>query len=134
MKLIACVAKNNGLTFLGKRLSKDSILLEKILDLSKGHRLLMNSYSANLFKDFSNITVDEDFLSIAEDDDFCFIENVNAQPEKISELYIFNWNRDYPSDFFFSFNPELSGFKLIGTQKFKGSSHEKITLNTYTKL
>ena len=133
MKLIVCTAKNKGMTFLGKRVSKDSVLREKILKLSRGHRLLMNSYSAKQFEDISALTVDENFLNLANDDDFCFIENVNADIKNISELYIFSWNRDYPADFFFDIDPKSNGFKRVSSQDFKGSSHDKITLDIYKK-
>ena len=134
MKLIACIAKNKGMTFFGKRVSKDSVLREKILELSHGHRLLMNSYSAKQFEDISALTVDENFLNIANDDDFCFIENMNADVNSVNEIYLFSWNRDYPADFFFDIDPKSSGFKRVSSQDFKGSSHDKITLDIYKKI
>ena len=134
MKLIACIAKNKGMTFLGKRLSRDSVLREKILELSHGKRLLMNSYSAKQFEDISAITVDDDFLNMASDNDFCFIEDVNPDIQNIDSIYLFNWNRDYPADFFFEIEPKECGFKRVSSQDFKGSSHEKITLDIYKKI
>ena len=94
----------------------------------------MNSYSAKQFEDISNITVDDDFLNTASDNDFCFIEDVNADIQNVDSIYLFNWNRDYPADFFFEIEPGECGFKRVSSYDFKGSSHEKITLDIYEKF
>ena len=49
-----------------------------------------------------------------------------------SELIIFRWNRDYPSDLKFVFD-YLQRFELVSSEKFKGNSHDEITKEHYTK-
>ena len=50
MNIIVCVDKNNGMSFCGKRQSQDRVLRERVLEMTNGSRLLMNSYSAKQFE------------------------------------------------------------------------------------
>ncbi len=132
MKIIVCVDKDNGMLFNSRRLSKDKIVSEKILEITASSRLLMNEYTKSLFENSENIIVDNDFLQNANSGDFCFVENIDiTEYDKIEQVYIFNWNRKYPADRFFNLN--LSNFKKTITENFAGNSHEKITLEIYTR-
>ena len=75
----------------------------------------------------------EDFLSVASDDDICFIENVEIPMDKVTQIYLFQWNRDYPADVYFDYNLKDLGFKKIRSEDFAGSSHKKITLEVYQR-
>lgn len=132
MNIIVCVDKDNGMLFNNRRLSKDKILCEKILEITSSSKLLMNEYTKSLFENSENIIVDNNFLQNANLGDFCFIENIDINEyDQIEQVYIFNWNRKYPADRFFNLN--LSNFKKIKTENFAGNSHEKITLEIYTR-
>ncbi len=133
MNIIVCVDKSNGMMFLGKRQSQDRVLREKILGISKGSRLLMNSYSAKQFENLENIVVDEDFLNNANQGDFCFVENKEVSTENVENFYVFNWNRKYPADLFFTVDLKAEGFKKIKKEEFQGNSHDKITLEIYSR-
>ncbi len=133
MNIIVCIDKNNGMSFCGKRQSRDSVLREKVLEISSAGRLLMNSYSAKQFGDIEGITVDEDFLKVAGQGDFCFCEDKEITTENVENFYIFNWNRKYPGDLFFTVDLKAEGFKKIKKEEFKGSSHDKITLEIYSR-
>ena len=132
LNIIVCVDKDNGMLFNNRRLSKDKILCEKILEITSSSKLLMNEYTKSLFENSENIIVDNNFLQNANLGDFCFIENIDINEyNQIEQVYIFNWNRKYPADRFFNLN--LSNFKKIKTENFAGNSHEKITLEIYTR-
>lgn len=134
MKLIFCTDDSIGLCFNGRRQSTDRVVREKILETAKGQRLWMNSYSYSQFdKKSENILCDESFIVKAENNDFCFVENVTVDLKKADKLYLFCWNRSYPSDFKLDFSPERDGFILESSNDFKGYSHEKITLKIYSK-
>ena len=134
MKIAICVDKSNGILFGGKRLSQDSVLRNKLLELVGDGELLMNGYSAKQFEANEKIKVDEDFLLKADDQDICFIEKNEVLIGKVKELYMFNWNRDYPADTYFNFKPKEFGFKRIKKEDFVGSSHKKITLEIYRRV
>ena len=117
-----------------RRLSLDRRVCEKILDYSNEKELWMNAYSRKLFTDLTDINsiqVDEEFLDKSQS--ICFVENQDITPylPKIDTLVLFQWNRDYPADFFFTV--DLSQWNLIPTEDFEGTSHEKITMEVYKK-
>ena len=133
MKIAICVDKSNGILFGGKRLSQDSILRNKLIELAGNGKLCMNEYSAKQFESHDMLQVREDFLLSAGQNDICFVENVEIPMDKVSEVYLFNWNRDYPADTYFEFEPKESNFKRIKKEDFVGSSHKKITLEVYRR-
>lgn len=135
MIVVLCVDDNMGMTFLGKRLSKDRVLRERIREISAEGRLLMNSYSAGQFDSGCDITVSDSFLEDAKDGDFCFVENCDVSPyeEKIEKFIIYKWNRAYPSDFKFVFPLEENGFFEESVFEFEGFSHEKLTETAYVR-
>ena len=117
-----------------RRLSRDRRVCEKILDYSNEKELWMNAYSRKLFTDLTDINsiqVDEEFLDKSQS--ICFVENQDITPylPKIDTLVLFQWNRDYPADFFFTV--DLSQWNLFSTEDFEGTSHEKITMEVYKK-
>lgn len=130
MKLIVCLDDQNGMCFNRRRQSSDAAVTGKILELVGGNKLWMNSYSGYLFADKpGNIQICEDFLESAESGDFCFIENLQTAPYLIrfSEIYVFRWNRRYPSDLYF---PDVLDEGKVLTE-FAGNSHKRITLEVY---
>jgi len=134
MNIILCLDDNFGMAFNNRRQSKDRCAREKILSLCGNSKLYMSEYSFSQFEEKTdNIIVDENFLDNAGNGDFCFIENVKVPVERAERLYIFFWNRAYPSDLKLDFNLIESGFNLLNCEEFKGYSHENITLKIYEK-
>ena len=133
MILITCVDNNMGMLFNHRRQSQDRVLKERILKSASGKIIWMNHYSENQFKDFENYinnsqnyNIDEHFLSKAACNDICFVEDCSVAPfeQKIEKIILYKWNRDYPAE---------HGWKLISSEDFVGSSHDKITEEIYVK-
>lgn len=135
MRLIVCLDDRNGMLFGGRRQSRDCVVCEKIIALTKGYKLWMNVYSSKLFADESNICVDEMFLEHAQDDDYCFTEDqeVSSYADKLEKIVVFKWNRHYPADKSFPLDLTVAPWKLVQTEEFPGNSHEKITMEVYTR-
>ena len=133
MKIAVCIEKSGGMLFNNRRVSKDSILQQRLLECVGEGKILLNEYSAKQFTTVDHLQVSEDFLSVASDDDICFIENVEIPMDKVTQLYLFQWNRDYPADVYFDYNLKDLGFKKIRSEDFAGSSHKKITLEVYQR-
>ncbi len=133
MNIIICIDNNNGMLFNNRRQSQDKVLRQKIFEIAGNNKLYMNNYSYKQFSDIENIKIhiDEDYLEKAEKNDFCFVENQSVQPfiNQCNKIYVFKWNRNYPYDV--KLDIDLSDFRLIYAEDFKGSSHEKITLEVY---
>ena len=137
MEVIVCLDDRGGMTFNGRRQSRDRCVCEDIIkNMPNCQKLLISEYSRALFDDYDVTTVcTEGFLEIAVVDDICFVENRALLPylDKIKRITIYKWNRHYPSDMTFDIELENSGFKLFTTDEFEGYSHEKITKEIYVK-
>lgn len=133
MNLILCVDDDYGLSFNKRRQSRDKIVAQEILrDVSQ---IWMQPYSRCLFPEYTEkrLTVDRECLKKAGDGEHCFMETEMPESlENIEKLILFKWNRAYPADSYFDKN-ELKNWKLESVEEFKGSSHEKITKETYVK-
>lgn len=133
MNIIICVDKNKGMMFNNRRQSQDKNVILKIKEITLNSRLLMSEYSFNMFSDCANVIANNDFLLQAQSGDFCFIEDTEVPFENIEDIYIFNWNRDYPSDKYFAFDLKTNGYKKIKKEDFEGNSHKKITMEIYRR-
>lgn len=138
MNIIVCLDDKNGLMFNKRRQSQDKILRANIKELVKNKNLFMNEYSYKLYKDIDdcNIKVCEDFLNECSDTDFCLIENIEVKNyiNNISTIVVYKWNRIYPCDFYFDIDLNTTSWELLKVEEFQGSSHEKITKETYRRI
>lgn len=132
MILIVCLDDQNGMAFNHRRQSRDRVLIDRIESLAVGGKLWMAPYSQKLFTS-ENIVASTDYLSEAGVGDYCFAELDDVKPyeEQIQKAIVFRWNRHYPSDLKFGIN--LSNWRLVASEEFPGSSHEKITMEVYEK-
>lgn len=135
MNIICIVDDHNGMMFNHRRLSRDHILNEKILDISSHTTLRAAPYSEDLFDSSSDIIFSEDFLDEAQPGDICFVEDRMLQPysHQIDTFYLFHWNRSYPSDLKLDFLPSENSFSLRKSEDFPGSSHDRITLEIWQR-
>lgn len=139
MILIVAVDDNNGMMFNKRRQSQDRVLRERIIALSAESRLWMNRYTEKQFtqdgRAAEHICVDDDFMTKAAPGEYSFVENIPAAPyEKLVErIVIFKWNRKYPGDFYFDIDLESGPWHLASKEEFPGSSHEKITMEVYSR-
>ena len=135
MNIILCLDKRNGMLFNRRRQSQDRVLRQRVLDLTAGSVLRMNTYSVKQFEPESipHALISEDFLSEAQPGDWCFVENTALSPheEAIESLTVFRWDRVYPADT--RLDIALEGWKLTEAVEFSGYSHEKITMEVYRK-
>ena len=137
MIIIACVDDNMGMMFNRRRQSQDRVLTEHILEATKGKKLWMNHYSEKQFSenDAPQINVDDNFMSEAGDGEYCLVEDCDVTPylRWVEKVILYRWNRRYPADQTFSVDLAEGGWKLVHTEDFAGSSHEKITEEIYTR-
>lgn len=77
MKLIAAVEDRNGMVFNGRRVSKDRGVINAVENLTAGGRLLIDSFSKDLYPD---AVVDDAFLDHAGEGDYCFVEDKSVRP------------------------------------------------------
>ena len=133
MKLIFCIDEINGMMFFGRRQSQDRVLREHLLDMVGDGRLWMSEYSGRQFAPDDRITIDNGYMQKAEPFDFCFVEDGDYDVALCDEVILCHWNRRYQADRFFTVDLGAEGFKKIRTQQIRGSSHDKITVETYRR-
>ena len=133
MKLIFCIDDKKGMMFFGKRQSQDSVLREWIINHTAESKLWMSAYSAKQFSDQTNFVVDDNYIANATVGDFCFIEDKGYSLDNVSEIILCKWNRKYQADKVFDIDLKANGFKKVSSEDIKGSSHDKITIETYKK-
>ncbi|MBO5952932.1 MAG: ribonuclease Z [Oscillospiraceae bacterium] len=134
MKLIVCLDNRNGMLFAGRRQSSDRKLRQRILEITAGCRLWMNSYSAKQFGEAGeNILVSEGFMADAAAEDCCFAENTDIRPfvDRIDTVILYRWNRDYPADVRFPVELFADRWRLAESCEFAGYSHDTITEEIY---
>ena len=133
MHIFVPVDNRMGLTFFGRRLSRDRALCTELLARCGDRPLLISPFSEALFSAEDHISLREDLLGTAQPGDFCFCENQALAPyeDQIEALTLCRWNRDYPSDR--KLDLELSDWTLQDSRDIPGHSHETITLEVYAK-
>ena len=135
MILIACVDDGMGMIFNKRRVSRDEAVIKRIIEIADNKRIWMSQYSYPLFESMKadNIVAEDLFLEKASGDEYCFIENISAADyeNKIDKIILFRWNRSYPSDM--KFDIDLNEWKLNSSEEFAGKSHERITMEVYSK-
>lgn len=134
MKKLCVIEDNYGILFNHRRVSRDRLMNEKILEIVGSNKLYISPFSTSLFNTKENIIIDEDYLEHAGDNDYCFVEDKEllAYKDKINMFYLFHWNRHYPSDFSLDYQPSLD-MHLIDSIEFAGSSHDDILLEVFEK-
>lgn len=135
MILIVCVDKNNGMLFNRRRQSRDTALIEHVIELSNNNNLWIKNFSKDIFEQYElkNLKIDEELLEHAENDDYCFIEDILLSNiiDKFDKIILYNWNRKYPADLYFDI--DLTEWILEGEVNFKGNSHDQITQKIYKR-
>lgn len=128
MTIIICLDDNNGYQFGGKRQSVDREVRNRILKLADVIRC--DAYTASQFDeaDRSRLYIGNDYLSTI--NGTCFVELSDISDLKYDRLIVFRWNRAYPSTKKFTV-PE--GFRSVSKENFTGYSHDRITMEVFTR-
>ncbi len=142
MIVMAAVDNRKGMMFNRRRISQDRLLREKILEIASGSCLWMDAYSYAQFEDDAEedpiscpIKVDEDFLEKAGEGEYCFVEDRTVSPykDRIEQVILFQWNRDYPADQYFDLDVRDGNWQMTDSAEFPGYSHEVITMEVYDR-
>ena len=135
MILIVCIDERNGMLFNNRRQSRDKVLINHILEMTKDKTLWITGFSQDMFDvvDNKHIIIDNEFYEKADEEDFCFVEDidVNTLIDKVDKIVIYNWNRYYPADLYFDIS--LDNWVVTFENEFIGSSHTRITEKIYVR-
>ena len=130
MKLIACLGERGGISFSGRRQSRDREVTADILRITEGE-LTVAPASEKLFSPHPVRVSEDPFLT----DGYCFTEDVGGalHLSRIDTIIIYRWNVLYPMDKVFDIDPLAEGFTLSECTEFSGHSHERITREVYKR-
>lgn len=130
---IVCVDDRFGMAFNKRRCSSDVAVLKDILGRTDNAKLWTDSYSAKLLSPESEILVDDRAFEKAEAGEYVFCERVDPGKyrDRIEKVLVYFWNRKYPSDTKLTLDSEQWNRTII--TEFPGHSHEKITLEEWTR-
>lgn len=133
MKIVCCIDNNYGMTFNNRRVSRDRNQISNLLELLNGEKIYINNFSKDIIDSENSIFVTLDELNNLKDTDYFFDENIlpSKLENLLSNIILYKWNRDYPSDL--KFDIDLSKWNLVESIDFKGFSHDKITREIYSK-
>ena len=123
MTLILCLDSKGGMTFLGRRQSRDRAVTADIASLARD-RLIITPYSERLFAAAgAEFRVFENPLEESDGASVIFIER-GFRPDKYlphaDRLIIYCWNRDYPRDPVPKLDLAGYGFRLAAETEFAG--------------
>ena len=132
MLWIVCVDDKGGMMFGGRRQSKDRVLREHLLASLGDTPLWMSPYSASQFEE-GTVCADADYVMHMAPADACFVEDGDFPDVLPDTIILYCWNRRYPADRFFPFDPLEKDYHLLSSEEFVGSSHDKITVDRYER-
>ena len=131
MHLIVCIDTRDGMSFCGRRQSRDREVIARILKITGESRLWVSHYSASLFPE-ERIVSDPDFMEKAGEGEYCFAETevLPVVWKKLESATLYHWNRSYPATVKFP-REILQSMHLQTREEFPGYSHETITMERY---
>ncbi len=131
MHLIVCIDNCDGMSFCGRRQSRDREVIAHILKTTGESLLWVSPYSADLFPG-ERIVTSPDFLEKAGEGEYCYAETA-VLPNDLKQLEsvtLYHWNRSYPATVKFP-RQILQSMHLQTREEFPGYSHETITMERY---
>ena len=126
---IFCIDDKCGMLFLGKRQSRDRVLNAHLLSAIGQGDLYVTPYSAPLFAECASLHVGE----TPSEDGFAFVEDGEYDLSEANQVWLCRWNRQYPADRYFDEQSLKNSFRMTHTTDIVGSSHEKITIETWRR-
>lgn len=132
MTVIICVDNNGGILFNGKRQSKDRIFRKYLLNIveKKNSRIAMSPYTYSQFKEDERKELTDVKEEFSFDEDYIFLERaISILWEKVNNLILCCWNRDYPADEYFNLPIGVECI-LQKTEEIVSDSHT-LTIETY---
>ena len=118
---------DGGMTFFGKRQSRDRVLISELCDSIPG-KIYINNFSSHVFAGHEDkAIISADPIADCPDGGTVFIENLPLAPhaDMIERIILYKWNTRYPSDK--RIDISFSGYEVEGKKEFAGRSHDKIT-------
>lgn len=132
MKIAFCTDSEGGISFNGRRVSRDAVILG---DLHKrAERVFAFPEAESLFSK-AGIPVETATGGInGVVEGLLFLEQEpSVYYGRAEEIISYNFNRSYPADVKVKIHPTAAGFVPVKEEELTGQSHEKITVTVFVK-
>ena len=133
MILMVCIDDRGGMMFNHRRQSRDRVLCARMLEIVKESRLHVTPYTQKIFDPTAPLCVSDTPWVAVKDGEYYFAEDGEIPAKGIEKIYLYRWNRLYPSDRKFTVDLSALGFVQKNSEDFAGYSHECITEEIYMK-
>lgn len=131
MKLFICVDKAGGISFNGRRQSRDALVLKDILKRAKGKTVYAGPASGKLLFDAEGFCVTDEPYIRAGKDGAVFMEIEPPELDGVTELIVYRWDKLYPSDVKLDTDEIKKRFSKFAVNEIKGNSHDTIKVEVY---
>lgn len=129
---IICVDNHMGILFNNRRQSEDPALIDHLLNLCDGNKLIIGRQSISLFPRGANVVPLIGYLDEAGPTDLVFVEeNISDRLSQVRQMVICKWNRDYPADVTLKVDPKE--WHKVVLDEFEGDAHPKITIEGWKR-
>lgn len=133
MILMVCIDDMSGMMFNHRRQSQDRVLRARMLEITANSKLWVTPYTQRQFGEDAPVTVCQAPWQCAGAGEYYFAEDGEVSLDGVEAVYLYRWNRRYPSDRKFTLDLAAAGFALYKSEEFAGYSHECITEEIYKK-
>lgn len=134
MTVVVCTDERGGMLFMGRRVSRDKVIMADVAAL--GGRLVCHPFSEKYLRTLPYpFTVSDTLLEDGGTEDVCFIESLplRAHLSRIDRLIRYSFGERYPYDTALDVDPVAEGFRLTDRTELVGHSHTCITKEVYQK-
>lgn len=135
MILVACVDRKNGMSFYGRRQTKDRVVQERILqDAYPGKVAMSRRCAAGFPAEFQPHIICRDNPMETASGQFCMIgaEKASQYADQIEKVILYRWDTVYPADACFDL-PLDDGWELESETYFDGHSHPDVRREVYVR-
>lgn len=126
MELIVCVSDGMGVAFNHRRQSRDRAVAADIAASLQDRPLSVLPVSVPLFASQPGLPLCVVASAAELAPDAVFFSESDFLPASLTGLTLYFWNRRYPADTYFRFDPAANGFRLLSQTEFPGFSHENL--------
>ncbi len=133
MHVLLTVDENYGIAYNYRRQSRDRKVAERIASIVGKKTLWCTETTAKILGEIPGLKLSQTPLLTAGRGEYVFAERqqIDEVEEKIESIYLFHWNKVYPSDVRLHF--DFSGWTKVSEEEFEGNSHPHITLERYVR-
>ncbi len=134
MTAVICIDNYAGIGYNKRRQTRDAGIIRDAVSMCKGGRIVITPTSEKLFAGIPHICAENPLSVMGKDDlyyaEFDVFEDVF---DKADTVVIYSWNRAYPADVYFQYDPEEHGMTAESETLINGTSHDDVIKRVFVR-